>query len=213
MGTFARAIGLGLALVAIAVGVGVATGDVKRQFEEEGVLTWFSTALLLACAWSAWQVFRRRDGTIHAGVWRESRFLWALIAVAFVFLAADELLKIHETADHAVHDALGLVESRLSDRLDDATSPLAFGSLRGMAFGRSGSEAARKRDSAITFSASSKSDSRTAPAIQTSCVLVSRSPATIPKKQTSAAPRNGSSGRAKRSSARYSQSTSSAASP
>ena len=120
MGTFARAIGLGLALVAIAVGVGVATGDVKRQFEEEGVLTWFSTALLLACSGSAWQVFRRRGGAIHAGVWRESRFLWALIGVAFVFLAADELLKIHETADHAIHDALGLVESRLSDRIDDA---------------------------------------------------------------------------------------------
>lgn len=120
MGPFARAIGFALALIAIAVGVGLATGDVKRQFGEEGVLTWISTALLLACSWTAWQVFRRRDGTIHADVWRESRFLWALIAVAFAFLAADELLKIHETADHAIHGALGLVESRLSDRLDDA---------------------------------------------------------------------------------------------
>jgi hypothetical protein len=120
MGNFARAIGLGLALVAVAVGVGLAKGDVEFQFGEEGVLTWFSTALLLACSWTAWQVFRRRDGTIHTAMWRESRFLWALIAVAFAFLAADELLKIHETADRVIHDALGFVESRMSDRLDDA---------------------------------------------------------------------------------------------
>ncbi len=116
----AQAFASGLVLVAIAAGVGLAGDDVKAEFGEEGVLTWFSALLLLGTAWTAWLVFRRRGGTLHTGIWRDARFLWALIAAAFVFLAADETLKIHETADHAIHRALDFEETRMSDRIDDA---------------------------------------------------------------------------------------------
>ena len=50
---------------------------------------------------------------------RRSTTLWKVLACGFLFVAADEMFRIHEALDHQLHYLVGAEETRLSDRIDD----------------------------------------------------------------------------------------------
>lgn len=88
-----------------------------QEFEEEGLVTWFSVALLvmsgLLCL--AIYIFRLRQ---------ECKFLapqlvWLIFTAGFIFLALDEKLLIHEQLDDNLKVYFHIEKNALNDRLDD----------------------------------------------------------------------------------------------
>lgn len=107
-----------LVLAALAVAAaGLVAGWIARDpldhFEEGGPLTWYSAAQLLAAAVLCRRIRRQRPAAAPG------RRLWTALGLGFVFLALDELLKLHERIDAAAHALLSLRQTAMSDRIDD----------------------------------------------------------------------------------------------
>ena len=82
-----------------------------KEIAGEGQLLSHLSVLLLGLVSSA-ALFR---GTCSYG-WE--RRLWLLISGAFIYLALDEYLLIHERCDKRIHKILGIQETTLTDALD-----------------------------------------------------------------------------------------------
>ena len=111
-----------LLAVLLALGLGFAWHQNPTAYTGEGdPITWLSFAHLLAISGLAGGVcYCRTGGRLDLAVWRHPAFVWLLIALGFLFLAVDEIAKIHESLDRFVHRLLQRSETALSDRLDDA---------------------------------------------------------------------------------------------
>ena len=119
--------------VLLALGLGFAWHQNPTAYTGEGdPITWLSFAHLLVISGLAGGVFYcRTGGNLDLAVWRHPAFVWLLIALGFLFLAVDEVAKIHESLDRFAHRLLQRPETALTDRLDDAIL-LGYG-LSGMA--------------------------------------------------------------------------------
>jgi len=108
--------------VLLALGLGFAWYQNPTAYTGEGdPITWLSFAHLLVTSSLAGGVFYcRTGGSLDPVVWRHPAFVWLLIALGFLFLAVDEVAKIHESLDRFVHRILQRPETALTDRLDDA---------------------------------------------------------------------------------------------
>ena len=108
--------------VLLALGLGFIWHQNPTAYTGEGdPITWLSFAHLLAISGLAGGVFYcRTGGSRDPTVWRQPAFVWLLIALGFLFLAVDEVAKIHESLDRFAHRLLQRPETALSDRLDDA---------------------------------------------------------------------------------------------
>lgn len=87
-------------------------------FTHPSMVEALSTIMLLVIAGVCFLIFtvrRERRQSILKAVSR----IWVLIALGFVFLAADETFSIHEQLDVYIHQIFNLEETALSDRLDD----------------------------------------------------------------------------------------------
>ncbi len=115
--------------VLLALGLGFAWHQDPTAYTGEGdPITWLSFAHLLVTSGIAGGIFYwRTGGSRDLAVWRHPAFVWLLIALGFLFLAVDEVAKIHESLDHFVHRLLHRPETGLTDRLDDAIL-LGYGS-------------------------------------------------------------------------------------
>ena len=93
------------------------------HFEEFRVATFYSVAQLLACSALAWAVFRERqregNQAPKAPFRLRSLHLWVVISFGFLFLAADDLLLIHEIIDKLIHLVGGIEETTATDKIDD----------------------------------------------------------------------------------------------
>ncbi|HEX5177155.1 MAG TPA: hypothetical protein VFV83_09015, partial [Chthoniobacteraceae bacterium] len=110
---------INLAIIVFAVALGLMkTGNPSRYFGEGRFTTGVSCLQLLVVAGLAFATcqMRRRAGA-HGGF---GAWLWALIGIGFVFLAADDALQIHEHIDGFIHKHLGLEQTGWTDRIDDA---------------------------------------------------------------------------------------------
>ena len=108
--------------VLLALSLGFALQHSPTAYTGEGdPITWLSFVHLLGIGGVAGRVFYyRTGGSLYPEVWRNPTFVWLLIALGFLFLAIDEVAKIHESLDHFVHRVLQIQETGLTDRLDDA---------------------------------------------------------------------------------------------
>ena len=108
--------------VLLALGLGFAWHQNPTAYTGEGdPITWLSFAHLLVTGCLAGGVFYcRTGGSLDPAVWRHPAFVWLLIALGFLFLAVDEVAKVHESLDRFVHRLLQRPETALTDRLDDA---------------------------------------------------------------------------------------------
>lgn len=108
----------GSVLMGLARGAGAAA-----YLGEWTVATFASAAQMVGCALLLTiTCVRRRQFNLRECERRGSRTswaLWALMAAGFLFLAADEVFEFHERFDLYVHSALSMVETPLSDRIDD----------------------------------------------------------------------------------------------
>ena len=111
-----------LLAILLALGLGFAWHQNPTAYTGEGdPITWLSFAHLLVTSGVAGSVFYcRTGGSLDPAVWRQPAFVWLLIALGFLFLAVDEVAKIHESLDRFAHRLLQRPETALSDRLDDA---------------------------------------------------------------------------------------------
>jgi hypothetical protein len=110
-----------LLIVAVAVLLGLMTnGKPSRYFGEGRFTTAISCVQLLAVAFFSIRMFLKRRSVTPKGRPMSGAGVWALIAMGFVFLAADEVFQIHERLDDMIHGALALRETPWTDRLDDA---------------------------------------------------------------------------------------------
>lgn len=90
-----------------------------RYFKEAMPITWLSFVQLLAVAAISWHIYTLRKKAYGSHNPRSLHILWLIIAAGFVFLAVDEIAKIHEGIDHLIHMILRMEETGLTDRIDD----------------------------------------------------------------------------------------------
>lgn len=99
-----------LLVIVAAVAAAMAWGLKPTFYFDEGQpVTFYSALQLLAAAGLCLAVWARRRTA-----------LWLLLAAGGAYLAADELFALHERFDLALHGWLGLKQTPLSDRFDDA---------------------------------------------------------------------------------------------
>ena len=98
----------------LAIVSGIYKLNISTEFEEYGLITTYSTILLLVIS------------LVNAAIYIQQRkqqaqgnIIWLLIAMGFLFLALDEKFMIHENIDFFIHDALNLKETKFTDRIDD----------------------------------------------------------------------------------------------
>ncbi|SDE92147.1 hypothetical protein [Limimaricola pyoseonensis] len=117
--TPARVFGAATLLLVLAVALGVLQDQLDRQFRESGIVTYGSVLLLAAISWTAFRIGRiRRDRA--KPLLRDPRAVWVAIGAGFAFLALDDLAQVHENLDRLIHYILGMEQTALTDRLDDA---------------------------------------------------------------------------------------------
>ncbi len=105
----------------LVLGLGLALHRSPTAYTGEGEpITWLSFVHLLVTSGIAGGIFYCRTGGSLREGWRDPAFVWLLISLGFLFLAIDEVSKIHESLDLFVHQVLQLQETGLTDRLDDA---------------------------------------------------------------------------------------------
>ena len=104
----------------VAVVTAVLIGEKPSQhFKELGLITWLSFIQLLLASVIAWKIFKRRSKGGQLKDWNQSHVLWAIIAFGFLFLAIDEVARIHEGMDKLIHMIFGIQQTALTDRIDD----------------------------------------------------------------------------------------------
>lgn len=91
----------------------------KRYFADQGYVSWFSFLQILVAAYLAWKIYKsRKSDTIIKNKWKASYNLWAFFSLGFLFLAFDEILRIHENIDYLIHDLFQIQETANTDRID-----------------------------------------------------------------------------------------------
>ncbi len=83
-------------------------------FREGHSMTWFSFFMLLITAG-----FSRRIWQALGGRRPDAPQLWRWLSILFLFLALDEVFKIHETLDHRLCDIFGWDRNGWADHIDD----------------------------------------------------------------------------------------------
>lgn len=106
-----------LVLLVGAAAIGATFADSpSRLFGEGDPITLVSTCYLVGTGWLALQMYRYR----RTAVWRrDPALVWLLASIGFVFLGLDDLLRIHERVDEAIHRWLAIEATDLTDRIDD----------------------------------------------------------------------------------------------
>ena len=101
--------------------IGLLIGRPPEQYfsKEASYITWVSFFQLLLVAFFSLQVFKIRKGNNNY-FWKNPSFLWLIIAIGFLFLSIDEVIRIHENLDRIIHKSFHMKETALSDRIDDA---------------------------------------------------------------------------------------------
>jgi hypothetical protein len=113
------------ALILVGVLLAAALGrPLTWWFGERHPMSWVSFGLLLFIAGFAKRIGLARPPS--AGV-RDSRTLWPLLAVVFVYLACDDLLAIHEGIDDRLCLLFGLDRNGWADQINDAVVGLYGG--------------------------------------------------------------------------------------
>ncbi len=105
--------------VSAAIVIGAHGGDSAIHFKEGRFITWLSGLQLLAISWLSYKTLKTRDVMRGRSLWRSSYAVWGIIALGFLFLAADDLFQIHESIDKGIHHVFSLQETDLTDRIDD----------------------------------------------------------------------------------------------
>lgn len=115
------ALAVNLAFVGLAIWLGLSGNhNPAYHFDEGRLMTWFSVGQLLAIGALAGITMKiRASQTPWTGL-HTSWIIWGLLCAGFVFLAADDGLKIHEHMDGLIHKLFHLKETALTDRIDDA---------------------------------------------------------------------------------------------
>ncbi len=98
----------------------------KAGFAEYQPVTLLSTLQLAVISFVLFRVWHRIRSLASDHV-RSAATVWLLLSAGFMFLAADELLQIHERLDFAIHDILGITETNLTDHIDEAILVAYFG--------------------------------------------------------------------------------------
>ncbi len=110
-------------ILAITLAVGRALLRQKspmRYFEETGIMSFFSGLQLLIMAGLSWRIsLIRQEVKMQSKSWKSPQNLWKIMAIGFIFLAADEVLEIHEGIDQLIHEVFRITETQLTDRIDD----------------------------------------------------------------------------------------------
>ena len=104
--------------IATALLFGFMKGDFGKYFGEHYPITWLSFIQLIIISGLSWSVFKLYNVKFKLRYWRDPHTIWAIIAVAFLFLACDEKFGIHEALDRFIHWGLNIKETPLTDRLD-----------------------------------------------------------------------------------------------
>jgi hypothetical protein len=74
--------------------------------------------LLMATGLVCWRIFER-ERPANVPALRSPARIWLLISVGFYYLALDEAVSIHEGIDKLTHWLFSIVETPITDRLDD----------------------------------------------------------------------------------------------
>ena len=112
---------LTLAVNLVFILIGLVIGRPPEQYfsKEASYITWVSFFQLLMVSYFSLKVFKSTKENNNY-FWQNSAFLWLIIAIGFLFLSIDEVIRIHENLDRIIHKSFHIKETAISDRIDDA---------------------------------------------------------------------------------------------
>ncbi|MEL6902721.1 MAG: hypothetical protein AAFP07_17400 [Cyanobacteria bacterium J06606_4] len=113
-----RVLGLNVLALVGTIAVSAPFGQVYRQFEDGGFVTYFSVIQLFIVSYFSYKIFKTRSQHIKRP-WKSPIAIWGIISLGFSFLALDDLLMIHEWLDKVIHGIWQIEETGASDRIDD----------------------------------------------------------------------------------------------
>ena len=86
----------------IAIGLFIVKTPLQYFGKEASPITWLSFFQLLTIAYLSWETFKLRKKSCSP-VWKDPALLWGIIALGFLFLSIDEVIRIHENMDSIIH--------------------------------------------------------------------------------------------------------------
>ena len=108
-----------LNIVLIATAISIDFSGLGEPFKEGGFITFFSVIQLLVVSRLSYTIYSARDDLKKYSFLQKPHLIWLLISMGFLFLALDELLKIHERTDRLIHYIFSIQETGVTDRIDD----------------------------------------------------------------------------------------------
>ena len=102
--------------------IGILIGNPIEQYfsKEASYITWVSFFQLLIIANLSLQIYKSVKNKQVKQLWKSPALLWGIIALGFLYLAVDEVIRIHENLDNIIHRVFHLKKTAITDRLDDA---------------------------------------------------------------------------------------------
>lgn len=110
---------LNLSVIGLAVFFGLLRGNLLKQFGEISLPTLASFIQLLLTALICWRVFKLESARVAQDNRAARPTIWALFAAGFIYLALDEVLKLHERMDKWIHLAFRFERTVMTERFDD----------------------------------------------------------------------------------------------
>lgn len=112
----------GVLTAVLVLGVGIAAlipgAKIGWMFGEGDLMTCESFFALLMCGSIARRIWLMKISKMRGDVPAEI-YTWKYLSTIFIFLAFDELLRIHELADGLIHRLAGVRPNDITDHLDD----------------------------------------------------------------------------------------------
>ncbi len=93
-------------MIVIALYLGITEGYILKYFGERRLITLLSCSQLLVISFLSFLIFVKRNEKLTLNIYQSSHFVWLIMSCGFLFLALDDLFRIHEKTDKLIHQLL-----------------------------------------------------------------------------------------------------------
>lgn len=99
--------------------IGALKGNIRTELGHLGSITWISVFQLLIIALISLKIFKLNNAKFGFQNLKSANILWVILAVAFLFLALDEVTQLHSMIGQLICKLINIRNPRLTSRIGD----------------------------------------------------------------------------------------------